>query len=400
MIGRDYADAPWPDGSPTEPVGGFDAAVAYRMTALRVMREAKRQLDAEENPLPELPAVKPLDRLLAESHTPAAYSVDRLAPANARIMLAAQYKAGKTTLVDNLVRALVDGDKFLDQFAVARPVRRLVMVDLEVSEGQRRRWLADQSIAHKSAVVDVVALRGRAAAFNLLDPRCRADWSARLADLDTDWLVLDCLRPILDAAGLDEHRDAGRFLVQFDALLDAANIADALLVDHMGHYGERARGDSRKLDWADASWRLVRETDEPHSPRYFSAYGRDVDLPEGRLAYEPSTRRLSYAAGSRSDAKVEAAMRAVIAVLAADTSGGLSGRALEQALAGEHSQRAVRKAIRLALERALVATSAGERNAKLHRIAKPCEVCRWPLTADQNGRHASCPEPGSGDWQL
>ena len=75
------------------------------------------------------------------------------------------------------------------------------------------------------------------------------------------------------------------------------------MVQHMGHLNERARGDSRLQDWPDAIWRLVRETDEPDSARYFKAYGRDVDIPEGRLSFDAATRRLTYAAGSRSDGK-------------------------------------------------------------------------------------------------
>ena len=50
---------------------------------------------------------------------------------------------------------------------------------------------------------------------------------------------------MLDALGLDEHRDAGRFLTAFDALLVEAGIRDAFVVTHMGHTNERARGDSR-----------------------------------------------------------------------------------------------------------------------------------------------------------
>lgn len=119
--------------------------------------------------------------------------------------------------------------------------------------------------------------------------------------------MLDCLRPVLDVLGLDENRDAGKFLVAYDALLDEAGIGDSLLVQHMGHANERARGDSRLQDWPDAIWRIVRETDEPGSPRYLSAYGRDVEVTEGRLSFNQSTRRMTYAAGSRTDAKVEAA---------------------------------------------------------------------------------------------
>jgi hypothetical protein len=80
-------------------------------------------------------------------------------------------------------------------------------------------------------------------------------------------LILDCLRPILDATGLKEGNEAGVFLVAFDALLKQAGIAEAGIAHHMGHVGERFRGDSRLGDWPDAEWRLVRhDPDDPASP--------------------------------------------------------------------------------------------------------------------------------------
>jgi hypothetical protein len=89
--------------------------------------------------------------------------------------------------------------------------------------------------------------------------------------------VLDCLRPAMDAPALDEHSEAGRFLTAFDELLKEANIPEALVVHHSGHGGERSRGDSRILDWADGIWNLVRENkDDLDSARFISAKGREA----------------------------------------------------------------------------------------------------------------------------
>lgn len=331
------AEPEWPadDPGPPEPPGAdgtlFDGegAVLHRMTSLRVEREARRRLDEEDRPPVVAPAVRSLDTLLAEPDITAQYRVDRLAPANGRVMLSAQFKAGKTTLVGNLLRSLADRDAFLDRFEVSHPPRRIALLDTELDDNTLRRWLRDQGIGNRAAVADVVALRGKVAAFNLLDDRSRGQWADRLRGIGCDYLVLDCLRPVLDALGLDEHRDAGRFLVAFDALLDEAGVADALVVQHMGHSNERARGDSRLQDWPDALWRLVREDDDPGSPRFFSAYGRDVDVPEGRLSFDSNTRRLVYVAGSRRDSKTEAAIPDLIGVLAEharEGGAGLSGR--------------------------------------------------------------------------
>jgi hypothetical protein len=398
----DDGPAPGGEDGPADDDGNGDAgastetAIRHRMTVLRVNREANRRLDDEERPEVILPPIKSLPALLAEPDTVTRYLLADVAPVDSRIILSAQYKAGKTTVVGNLIRSLVDGDPFLGRFPV-NTTARVVLVDDELSENMLRRWLREQGIAATTGVADVVSLRGRVSTFDLLDDRCRQLWATRLADVGCEYLVLDCLRAVLDALGLDENRDAGRFLSAFDALLADAGITDTLLVHHMGHGNERARGDSRLQDWPDAIWRVVRENDDPASSRYFTAFGRDVAVPEGRLGYDPATRRLTYAPGSRTDAKTEAALRAVVELLAGERGEGLSGAAVERATAGDFPQRVVRAALKRGAESGLLSVSRGPSNATLHRITRPCGECGLPLMAGQESRHLSCPKPGEGD---
>ncbi|WP_156766530.1 AAA family ATPase [Mycobacterium sp. E2327] len=371
--------------------------IEYRAEQLRIDSEAKALVAAETRPKVEYPPVRSLTELLAQPCPPTRWRIEQVAPIAARIILSAQYKAGKTTLRDNMVRCLADREPFLGQFAINDPASALVLIDDELSEHMVQDWLGRQGIRNTNAVADVITLRGKVSAFNLFDDDCRETWAKRFRDLGCDYLILDCLRPILDAFGLDENRDAGLFLVQFDAMLESAGIRDALLVHHMGHSGERSRGDSRLLDWPDANWRLLREDPEdPASDRYFSAFGRDVAVPEGRLSFDPATQHLRYAPGSRGDAQTEAALAAVIEVLVNDArSGGpgMSGRAIEGALMGvDHTQKAVRSAVKLAEDRGLISTAQGARNATLRRIAQPCCVCFQPLAAGQVLRHEACVE--------
>lgn len=393
-------DAPSPGSVDNEALPGASAdgdpdaaSIEWQAQLLRIRRKAARIVDAEDRPALPLPPVKSLPELLAEPDAPTKYRVESVAPLGGRVMLAAQYKAGKSTMVGNVARSLVDRDAFLGRFVVNVPAQRLVLIDDELGANVLRRWLADQGIRNTAAVADVVALRGKVGAFDLLDDRRRTEWAHRLADVGCDYLVLDCLRPVLDALGLDEKNEAGKFLVAFDALLDEAGVADALIVHHMGHANERSRGDSRLQDWPDAIWRIVRADEAPTSARYFSAFGRDVDVSEGRLTFDPSTRRLAYVAESRGDAKTEAASHAVIALLAADD-GGLSQRDVETALDG-HTREAVRAALRLGVERGLLSVESGPKRAKLHRINHPCATCRMPVTSG-GARHESCPPSRAG----
>ncbi|TAM69143.1 AAA family ATPase [Mycobacterium sp.] len=266
--------------------GDLEEEIEHHLVQLRAKHEAKLRFEDEIHQTSPVPALRCLTDLLGEPDTDAQYRIDRLAPAQGRVLLSAQYKAGKSTIVGNLLRSLADGDAFLDRFSVTTRSQRAVLIDNELSENTMRRWLRDQGIINTDRV-DVVALRGRIGAFNILNEGVRAEWAKLLSG--ADYLILDCLRPVLDALGLDENHDAGRFLVAFDALLAESGINEALVVHHMGHSGERARGDSRLQDWPDALWRLVREKDEPDSPVYFTAYGRDVDIPEGYLEFDYDT---------------------------------------------------------------------------------------------------------------
>ena len=380
------------DGAEPPPLdfNADDYEITERLRRLRINHEAKQRLDAELRTDVTLPPVKSLDALLDEPDTPTRYRIDKLALDGSRIMLSAQYKAGKTTVVSNVLRALADREPFLGRFDVKIPAKRIVLVDDELDENTLRRWLRDQQIRNTAAVADVVSLRGRLGAFNLLDDRCRDQWVQRLSDLGCDYLILDCLRPVLDALGLDENRDVGRFLVPFDAMLYGAGVSDALVVQHMGHHGERSRGDSRLQDWPDAIWRIVRASDEPDSPRYFSAFGRDVNVAEGRLSFDD--RRLVYSAGNRADARTRAALLAIVEALVA-AGEPLSGKALEDMLGAGHTRSAIRDGRQDGIARGLIAAERGARNATLHKIASACQQCGRPVTGG-GARHLSCPIPG------
>jgi hypothetical protein len=368
--------------------GAVGAAALDREMAIRVERQARRVVDAEENPPPEMPAVPTLDALLAQPPDPIRYRVDRLMPIDGRVILSARRKLGKTTLLGNLIRALVDGTPFLGYFAVNGPPRRVALIDAELSPAMLRTWLAEQNIVNTGAVVAVVNLRGRCGAFDILDPDRRARWAAALRDAGADFLIFDPLRPVLDSLGLDENRDCGKLLTAFDALLYEAGIAEGIIAHHMGHAHERARGDSRLEDWPDAIWRIVPgDTDETADVRYFTAAGRDVDIGEGRLGYDRAARAMTYAAGSRRDAKTEAALVAVIAALA-EAAEPLKAGALEDAC--DQPRDATRAAVKAAIRRQIVQSQIGAHGAKLHRIAYPCAECGLPVTSRRE-RHESCP---------
>lgn len=338
-----------------------------RRRARRILEEEEKQQTAIERP-----KGASLTDLLAQPDEDVHFLIDRLWPAQGKVVLAAQNKAGKTTLVGNLVRSLVDGDAFLGQFKVEQ-VDRVVLLDNELSPGMVRRWLRDQGIVNTDAV-DVFAMRGRLSSFDILDPATRAEWADHIGPADV--LLFDPLRPALDALGLSEDKDSGRFLEALDELVAAAGIGHLGVVHHMGHSNERSRGDSRIEDWPDAKWRLVRDRSDPddpdgnNAPRFFSAFGRDVDQPETRLDYSPEDRHLSVLGGSRrtvSQDRVATSIRAYVA-----GAEGCSGGEIERGVGGD--TRLVRAAIKsLAEEGWLRLERQGPGKATKHYSATPAE---------------------------
>jgi hypothetical protein len=157
-------------------------------------------------------------------------------------------------------------------------------------------------------------------------------------------------------------------LVAFDMLLAEIGTDEGMVVTHMGHQNERARGDSRLLDWPDALWKIVRggddETDDRRS--YFAAMGREVDVPEGLLSDDTATRHLTYAGGSRKDSTALAAMPELLTMVR-EAPGTLSKRTAELHLKDDHgiTQRQARAAIRKAIKDRLLVVEPGPRNAKL-----------------------------------
>jgi hypothetical protein len=352
------------DRDPDTERATFDTLVAKEAAKIRVREAAQRKVRTEQRrDLGNLEPIR-LTEFLATPDEPTQYRIDSLWPTGGRIVLAAQFKAGKTTTVNNIVRSLADSDPFLGRFDTTPA--QVALVDFEMDSRKVRQWLRDQQIRNTDNV-HVVPLRGKVSAFDVLDPKIRSEWAARIRGNDV--AIFDCLRPILDSLGLDENRDAGRLLTALDELLNEAQVPEGMLVHHMGHSGERSRGDSRIIDWPDATWKLVRENPELEgSPRYFSAYGRDVFRAESLLEYDPQTRRLTLRGGNRQDAANERLMPPLFERLAANPD-GMSGRQIEDALVeAGHGRNEARKAREYAVKRLYLVTSPGAKNAIIHRI--------------------------------
>lgn len=357
----------------------YEKDVAKQVYWLEVRAEAQRRIQAKDH-VPFSRKPMSLTDFLAQPPNPTPMRIDAVMPDGGRILLSAQAKAGKTTTIGNLIRSLVDGDPFLGTFPVNKTARRLVLIDNELSPDMVRSWLIEQGIRNTDAVADVICLRGEVSSFDILNDKRRSEWAKHLRDVGCDYLILDCLRPVLDALGLDENKEFGKFYTPFSELLrEAGTNGDATIVHHMGHAGEHPRGSSELEDRPDALWKLVREDPKDEfSPCYFSAKGRDVRVSSGLLTYNPANRHLTYQGLNRSDAKkqrkADHAYTAIIDLLTADKNSGGMGLSKNQIeTEAIKTPNVTREAVRLALksgcETGDLASWTGARSAKMFTLA-------------------------------
>lgn len=331
-----------------------------------------------------------VDELLGEDDTAPVYRVAGLWPSGGKVVFSGPAKAGKSTAVGNIVRALADGVPLLGGLDDAggfalEPLQlgeTVCVLDFEMPRQMLRRWLGEQGIANPDRV-HVASLRGRGSAFDVRDAAVRADWATYLRRQRTAVIVVEPIGPVLAALDIDEinNRAVRQFLAALDALVLESGASELLVVHHHGHTGERSRGAAAFRDWPDAEWRLVVQGAgggrEPgaDAPRFFAATGRDVAVPETALAYDAHTRRLSLASGDRGSEVADRHAAAVVELVTADL--GLSTRNLEERLktAARLSTATARGAIGSAKAVGLIHVHPGPNRAQTHYLGSGCDQC-------------------------
>ena len=324
-----HAESTSTDGTTASPAGNAsdasdssqttttpDPLLVLEVGKVRRAREARRQVDHEDAvaAFREPPYTASLTAELAMPPQPTRYAVDRVIPAGGNVLLTAQYKTGKTTLISNLARSLVDGHPFLGRYDVAAVDGRVAIFNYEVDRDQYREWLRDLNIDDTDRVVPL-NLRG----YRLpLEVPFVEDWVVAWLQRHEArvWIVDPFARA---ATGIDENSntEVGRWLDTLDVIKARAGVTELVLPTHTGRReaddgDERARGATRLDDWADVRWLLTKDKGDV---RYFRATGRDVDEAESALAYDPATRGLTLTGGSRGENDRQRVRTAVLTVI-------------------------------------------------------------------------------------
>lgn len=360
-----------PNTAQPEPID-VEAVLAERRAAqlravveeMRLKREARKLLDAEEHAATwrEPPSRWTLTDELAIPDEPLTYRVDGLIPTGGNVLLTAQYKAGKTTLVGNLVRCLADGEPFLSRFEVTPPDGRIAIFNYEVDERQYRRWLRDLGISNTDSVT-VLNLRG----YRLPVIHSHVeDWIVRwLTERDVRvWAVDPFARAFVGCGDENSNSDVGAFLDALDVIKERAGVSELILPAHTGRGEfevgkERARGATRLDDWADVRWLL---TIDDQQRRYFRATGRDVDVPEEMLNFDPLTRHVTLGGWDRRGMKQRDLIDEIVAYVTENP-----GLGMNEIIEGLNKGRTkVSKALQEAIREGRIVTREGDGRKRLH----------------------------------
>lgn len=269
----------------------FEKAVEKQTTRLLVNQEAQRRLVAEDRkPIPD---IRSLTKLLTEPDELTHYLIDRLWPTEGHVLLSGQYKAGKTTVRNNVIQSLIDSSPLFGMFDVAESKdRRVGVLDFEMGDRENRRVMRQMGISNTDSV-DLVDMRGAPSALNLLDAGCRREWTKVVRDNGWTVVILDPISPVISTIGIDEDNNTGirKFLSYWQEMLYDTGVMESMVLHHSGHNGDRSRGAAAFRDWPSAYWDLNRDRDKfgntlEDKPSYFRAKGRAVNVRESELSFD------------------------------------------------------------------------------------------------------------------
>ncbi|KAA9110375.1 AAA family ATPase [Microbacterium rhizomatis] len=240
-------------------------------------------------------------------------------------------KTGKTTFNLNLAHSLITGSDFLGRFPVDPVTGRVAILNFEVAAKQVAHWANLIGLDHDK--LEIITLRGRRNP--LLVPQDRAELAKYLRDRSVEFMFVDPFSRAFYGDNGNDNTQVQAFLNDLDVFARSeAGIKDVVLNVHAGWNGDRSRGASALEDHPDSIiWLRGGDRTEGDKSSYVAALGRDVDLDEVQLAFDPETYRLSLTGeGSRRDVKQQqksADLEPRILALVADEPGIKSGAITE-----------------------------------------------------------------------
>jgi len=189
------------------------------------------------------------------------YVIDPIWPSSANVLIVAEKKTGKTTMMLNLIRALVDGEPFLGSMPVtSRGHKRILFMNYEMVIDTIKNWIKKQGIKNIDGLL-FWQLKGQRV--RLWEESIAQAMAQFCQEQDVWCIVIDT--QILSMRGLVSDENAAMEVADYQQALDflkvISGVESVVLLHHMNREKKGARGSSRIEDWPDAIWYLRKEAD-------------------------------------------------------------------------------------------------------------------------------------------
>lgn len=268
-------------------------AVAQSVERKLIEHEAKLQFGKA---MAELDPAAPfdfgtLDEILARPEQ-VQFRVDGLVLADGFTSVVAQRKTGKTTFNLNLADSFLTGRDFLGRFPVVPVSGNVAILNYEVSGYQLGMWAESVGLDRNRLLL--VNLRGRRNP--LVHEQDRAALAELLRSRDVESLFIDPFSRAFYGESQQDNTQVQAFLNDLDVFARSeVGARDVILNVHAGWNGGRSRGASALEDHPDSIILLRKDGDEDDESglRFMKALGRDVDVKEDQLHFDPDSHRLS-----------------------------------------------------------------------------------------------------------
>ncbi len=251
------------------------------LEAQRLFEKSKHQDDLKT------PKGSSLADFLAKPLEPQRWVIEGILPVNGNCSVVAAMKTGKSTLVYNFIYALVLGKPFLDKFHTNPIEGRVGFVNFELTEEQCQDWFLASPI-QPTDPVHVWNLRGEPNPFRTEESI--AEFSQEVANEGIRVLILDPWSSLF-VGDTNNNDEVKKFWLTLDAFKKSAGVKELIIPIHAGRDITKSRGASSLDDHPDSIIHLTRQSD---GIRTLRATGRDVEVPEGELAFDRATLLLSY----------------------------------------------------------------------------------------------------------
>lgn len=227
--------------------------------------------------------IEPFLSLAELSDRPVTYRIKDLLTDTGNVLISAYRKAGKSSLILDLLKAMTQEAPFLGSLPCEPLDGVAVYVNIELDQAMLRGYCETMGIDIKRNKQLLVAdYYGRVGEFDIEDEDWCIDFASYLKKVGAAALVVDPIHPVIAMHGGDSNdNDQSRQVMEIlGSIRRRARLDHLFVIDHTGHADKtRARGASGKEDWADILWNI----EARDGGRALTAIGRGVS---GDVCYE------------------------------------------------------------------------------------------------------------------